>query len=338
MDAILEVEALQKYFPASTRLLQTWFGRQPPAYIKAVDDVNFAIAPGETLGLVGESGCGKSTTGKLIMRALEPTAGKIWFNGQDITQLQAQELRHFRQQVQIVFQDPYTSLNPRMTVARIVSEPITVHRVEPRYAVKDRVSELLALVGLNEEHGRRYPHELSGGQRQRVAIARALAVRPQLIVADEAVSALDVSVQAQILNLFMELREQFDLAYLFVSHNLSVIKYMSHRVAVMYLGRIVEIGPADRLFAEPLHPYTQALLSAIPVIGNGRESMFDNPAILLEGELPNPIDLPPGCRFYSRCASRMDICRDTEPVLLDAALGHQVACHLYDQKTADETA
>ncbi len=329
MDTILEVEALSKYFPIAENFLQRWFGRKVATFVKAVDGLSFAVAPGETLGLVGESGCGKSTTGKLIMKALEPTAGQIRFNGEDITHLSSESLQHFRQQVQIVFQDPYTSLNPRMTVARIVSEPMMVHRIVPRSDVSDQVQTLLRLVGLSPEHGGRYPHELSGGQRQRVAIARALAVRPQLIVADEAVSALDVSVQAQILNLFLDLREEFGLAYLFVSHNLSVVKYISHRVAVMYLGRIVELGPTDRLFANPQHPYTQALLSAIPMIGDGRHSIFDNPSLLLEGELPDPIDLPPGCRFYNRCASRIDICLDVDPDLRDVAPQHQVACHLY---------
>ena len=329
MTAILEVEDLCKYFPISTGLFEKLLGRQSTVYVKAVDGVSFTIAAGETLGLVGESGCGKSTTGKLILKAYEPTAGQIRFASQDITHLEADALRDFRQRVQIVFQDPYTSLNPRMTVQRIVSEPMLVHHMAPRHEVSARVRELLHLVGLRAEHGGRYPHELSGGQRQRVAIARALAVRPQLIVADEAVSALDVSVQAQILNLFLDLREQFGLTYLFVSHNLSVIKYISHRVAVMYLGRIVEISPSQQLFADPMHPYTRALLSAIPSIGDGSSSIFDNPAILLEGELPNPIDLPPGCRFYNRCPARMDICLEVDPPLQDAGPERQVACHLH---------
>ncbi len=330
MTAILEVEDLRKYFPVSTGLLEKLLGRESSSTVKAVDGVSFTISAGETLGLVGESGCGKSTTGKLILKALEPTDGQIRFEGQDITRIQAEALQRFRQRVQIVFQDPYTSLNPRMTVQRIVSEPILVHRIVPRSEVREHLQELLHLVGLSPEHGNRYPHELSGGQRQRVAIARALAVRPQLIVADEAVSALDVSVQAQILNLFLDLREQFGLTYLFVSHNLSVIKYISHRVAVMYLGRIVEIGPTQSLFTDPLHPYTRALLSAIPNIGDGSSSIFDNPAILLEGELPNPIDLPPGCRFYNRCPARMDVCHEIDPSPHSAAPHHLVACHLYN--------
>jgi oligopeptide/dipeptide ABC transporter ATP-binding protein len=329
MTAILEVEDLCMYFPISTGMLGKLLGQQPTTYVKAVDGISFSMTPGETLGLVGESGCGKSTTGKLILKALEPTAGWIQFDGQDITHIQAESLRDFRQRVQIVFQDPYTSLNPRMTVRRIISEPILVHRLAPRREVPAQVQTLLSLVGLSAEHGGRYPHELSGGQRQRVAIARALAVRPHLIVADEAVSALDVSVQAQILNLFRDLREQFGLSYLFISHNLSVIKYLSHRVAVMYLGRIVEIGPTRSLFAAPQHPYTQALLSAIPIIGDGSSSIFDNPAILLEGELPNPIDLPPGCRFYNRCPARLDVCREVDPPPHATDSQHLVACHLY---------
>jgi oligopeptide transport system ATP-binding protein len=329
MADILEVDNLCKYFPISTGILGKLLGRQPTVFIKAVDGVSFTMAPGETLGLVGESGCGKSTTGRLILKAIEPTAGQIQFEGQDITHIQAEALQRFRQRVQIVFQDPYTSLNPRMTVQRIVSEPILVHCLAPRHEVPVLLQELLGLVGLSAEHGGRYPHELSGGQRQRVAIARALAVRPQLIVADEAVSALDVSVQAQILNLFIDLRERLRLSYLFISHDLSVVKYISHRVAVMYLGKIVEVGPSQSLFSHPLHPYTQALLSAIPTIGDGSSSIFDNPAILLEGELPDPIDLPPGCRFYNRCPARMDVCREVDPPLQTADSQGLVACHLY---------
>lgn len=330
MTSILEVENLSMYFPVSVGPLGKLLGHKPTRFVKAVDGVSFTVAEGEILGLVGESGCGKTTTGKVILKAIEPTEGVVRFDGQDITHVQSfKALQGFRQRVQIIFQDPYTSLNPRMTVMRIVREPLTVHGIVPRHEVPAQVQELLQLVGLSAEHGGRYPHELSGGQRQRVAIARALAVRPQLIVADEAVSALDVSVQAQILNLFLDLRERFNLSYLFVSHNLSVIKYISHRVAVMYLGRIVEIGPTRRLFEEPLHPYTRALLSAIPTIGDGTASIFDNPAILLEGELPNPIDLPPGCRFYNRCVARMDICREVDPSLQCSHTDHRVACHLY---------
>ena len=336
MDSILEVEDLCKYFPISTGFLGKVFGRQPTTYIKAVDGLSFSMALGETLGLVGESGCGKTTTGRLILKALEPTAGRILFEHQEITQMRGQDLRGFRQQVQIVFQDPYTSLNPRMTVQRIIGEPLLVHRMASRREMPARVQELLGLVGLSPEHGGRYPHELSGGQRQRVAIARALAVRPRLIVADEAVSALDVSVQAQILNLFLDLREQLGLSYLFISHNLSVVKYISHRVAVMYLGKIVEVGSADGLFSHPLHPYTQALLSAIPTIGDGSSSIFDNPAILLEGELPDPINLPPGCRFYNRCPARMEVCRELDPPLQAAASHGLVACHLYGEPAASQ--
>jgi oligopeptide/dipeptide ABC transporter ATP-binding protein len=297
--------------------------------LRAVDGVSFAVAPGETLGLVGESGCGKTTTARLILRAIEPTAGRVLFEGEDLTALRPRDLLPFRRRAQIVFQDPYASLNPRMTVARIVGEPLRVHRVVAGAEVEGRVRDLLEMVGLQAEHAARYPHELSGGQRQRVGIARALAVGPRLVVADEAVSALDVSVRAQILNLLLELRERLRLAYLFVSHDLGVIRFLSHRVAVMYLGRLVEVAPTAELFRQPLHPYTQALLGAIPTIGDGTVSMFDQPARILEGELPSALDLPAGCRFASRCPRRFDRCRAEDPRLLEAAPGHAVACHLY---------
>jgi oligopeptide/dipeptide ABC transporter ATP-binding protein len=293
--------------------------------------VSFAIEPGETLGLVGESGCGKTTTGRLVLRAIDPTRGRIVFEGQDITALSAGQLMPFRRKVQIVFQDPYSSLNPRMTVGRMVGEPIRVHRIAEGPLVEARVRALLDMVGLSPEYLHRYPHELSGGQRQRVGIARALAAGPRLVVADEAVSALDVSVRAQILNLLVDLRERLGLSYLFVSHDLGVIRFVSHRVAVMYLGRLVEVAPTAALFKQPLHPYTQALLAAIPAVGDGATSIFDDPTRLLEGELPNPIDLPRGCRFASRCPHRMARCEEAEPALLEAAPGHAVACYLYTE-------
>src|SRR5262245_15183326 len=258
------------------------------------------MEPGETLGLVGESGCGKTTTGRLVLRAIEPSRGRILFDGEDVTALSTDRLLPFRRKAQIVFQDPYTSLNPRMTVRRIIAEPIRVHRLAPEGEGLERVRALLDMVGLRTEHAERYPHELGGGQRPRAGTARALAVVPRLIVADEAVSALDVSVRAQILNLFVELRDRLGLAYLFVSHDLGVIRFVSHRVAVMYLGALVEVASTPQLFRRPLHPYTQALLAAIPTIGDGRTSIFDQPARLLEGELPSPIDLGRGCRFASR--------------------------------------
>jgi oligopeptide/dipeptide ABC transporter ATP-binding protein len=326
--ALLEVEDLVKHFPLREGLLTRLLpGRG--RVVRAVDGVSFTIDPGETLGLVGESGCGKTTTGRLVLRAIEPTRGRIVFDGEDITARPAGQLLSFRRKAQIVFQDPYTSLNPRMTVGRAVAEPIRVHRLATDRELPDRVSALLDMVGLQPEHAGRYPHELSGGQRQRVGIARALAVGPRLIVGDEAVSALDVSVRAQILNLFVELRERLGLAYLFVSHDLGVIRFVSHRVAVMYLGTLVEVASTAALFKEPLHPYTQALLAAIPTIGDGRTSIFDE-ARLLEGELPSPIDLPRGCRFASRCPHRFARCNEAEPALRAVAPGHVVACHLYE--------
>jgi peptide/nickel transport system ATP-binding protein len=328
MTALLEVENLTKHFTVGDGLVNRLAGRRSTV-VRAVDGVSFAIAPAETLGLVGESGCGKTTTGRLVLRAVEPTAGRIRFDGEDITALRERALLPFRRRAQIVFQDPYTSLNPRMPVGRIVGEPIMVHRLAARGAVPERVTALLEMVGLQREHAGRYPHELSGGQRQRVGIARALAVSPRLIVADEAVSALDVSVRAQILNLLIALRERLGLAFLFVSHDLGVIRFISHRVAVMYLGRLVEIAPAAELFRRPLHPYSQALLAAIPTVGDGRTSMFDQPGRLIEGELPSPMNLPRGCRFASRCPQRMARCGEVEPALVSAAPNHLVACHLY---------
>jgi oligopeptide/dipeptide ABC transporter ATP-binding protein len=327
---LLEVEGLVKHFPVrGSALSRLWAGR--PRVVHAVDDVSFAVGAGETLGLVGESGCGKTTTGRLVLRAIEPTRGRIRFEGEDVTALNARDLLPFRRRVQIVFQDPYTSLNPRMTVGRMVGEPMLVHGLAARAEVGERVQHLLDMVGLRAEHAQRFPHELSGGQRQRVGIARALAVGPRLVVADEAVSALDVSVRAQILNLLVELRDRLGLAYLFVSHDLGVIRFVSHRVAVMYLGRLVEVAPASRLFARPLHPYTQALLAAIPTVGDGRASIFDEPGQLIQGELPSPIDLPRGCRFASRCPQRFAPCGETEPALEQVEPGHAVACHLHVQ-------
>jgi oligopeptide/dipeptide ABC transporter ATP-binding protein len=325
VTALLEVHDLVKHFPLRGSPLSALRPGAPRRVVHAVDGVSFAIEPGETLGLVGESGCGKTTTGRLVLRAIDPTSGRIVFGGEDITALAASRLVAFRRRVQIVFQDPYSSLNPRMTVGRMVAEPIRVHRVAVGAEVEARVRALLDMVGLSPEYAQRYPHELSGGQRQRVGIAR------ELVVADEAVSALDVSVRAQILNLLVELRDRLGLAYLFVSHDLGVIRFVSHRVAVMYLGRLVEVAPTGLLFKQPLHPYTQALLAAIPAVGDGTVSIFDDPTRLLEGELPNPIDLPRGCRFASRCPHRMARCDEAEPTLREAAPGHAVACYLYAQ-------
>ncbi len=327
---LLEVRDLVKHFPVRANPLAALWPAAIRRVVHAVDGVSFAIDAGETLGLVGESGCGKTTTGRLVLRAIEPTAGRIVFEGQDITVLSPRQLLPFRRKVQIVFQDPYSSLNPRMTVGHMVAEPIRVHRIAAGTEVEARVRALLDMVGLSAEYLHRYPHELSGGQRQRVGIARALAAGPRLVVADEAVSALDVSVRAQILNLLVDLRERLGLAYLFVSHDLGVIRFVSHRVAVMYLGKLAEVAPTGELFKQPLHPYTRALLAAIPAVGDGETSIFDDPTRLLEGELPNPIDLPRGCRFASRCPHRMARCDEAEPALREAAPGHAVACYLYE--------
>jgi oligopeptide/dipeptide ABC transporter ATP-binding protein len=327
--SLLEVQQLTKHYPLDGGPLRRLLSGRGGQVLRAVDGVSLRVAPGETLGLVGESGCGKTTTGRLILRAIEPTAGRVLFDGQDITALHGKALQPFRRQAQIVFQDPYTSLNPRLTVQQIIGEPMLVHGLTGKEGVRDAVYTVLEMVGLSPEHAQRYPHELSGGQRQRVGIARALGVRPQLIVADEAVSALDVSVRAQILNLLVELREHLGLAYLFISHDLGVVRFLSHRVAVMYLGKIVELGPTTALFAKPLHPYSQALLAAIPRIGDGSTSMFDHTERLLAGELPNPVDVPPGCRFYTRCPYRMDRCLEVAPALQGVDSAHAVACHLY---------
>jgi oligopeptide/dipeptide ABC transporter ATP-binding protein len=325
---LLEVRDLAKHFALSGGFLGAIFPGARPV-LRAVDGVSFAIGPGETLGLVGESGSGKTTTARLVLRAIEPSAGEILFEGESIIGLSPRKLLPFRRKAQIVFQDPYSSLNPRMLIGRIVGEPMLVHGLATRADVRERALGLLELVGLQAEHVDRYPHELSGGQRQRVGIARALAVGPRLIVADEAVSALDVSVRAQILNLFVELRERLGLAYLFVSHDLAVVRFVSHRVAVMYLGRLVEVAPTGALFAQPRHPYTQALLAAIPVLGDGSSSIFDQPARLLQGELPSPLLRPRGCRFASRCPARFDRCETVEPELREVEPGQMVACHLY---------
>ncbi|MGI6557642.1 MAG: ABC transporter ATP-binding protein [Limnochordia bacterium] len=321
MDApILEVQDLKKHFP----IRRGMFGRQVGA-IKAVDGISFHIHKGETFGLVGESGCGKSTTARLLARLIEPTAGIIKFAGRDILQLERSELRSLRKEIQLIFQDPYSSLNPRMTIGEIVGEPLVIHGLAHGEEKDRTVQQLLEVVGLGPYHAKRYPHEFSGGQRQRVGIARALALNPQLIICDEPVSALDVSIQAQVLNLLQDLQARFDLTYLFIAHNLSVVKHVSDRIGVMYLGKIVEIAPKDRLYAAAKHPYTQALLSAIPVA----DPTVKRQRIILAGDVPSPLHPPSGCRFHTRCREVEPRCREIEPPLQEVEPGHFVACLKY---------
>jgi len=316
---LLEVRGLTKHFPVR---------RKGPgggtARVRAVDDVSFSIGPGETLGLVGESGCGKSTTGKLILRLIEPTAGEVLWRGTNLSPLSAAQVRPFRRELQAVFQDPYSSLNPRMRAADVVAEPIRNFESLPAAQVRERVERLFARVGLRPDQLVKFPHEFSGGQRQRLGIARALSVQPRLIVCDEPVSALDVSVQAQVINLLIDLQDEFGLSYLFVAHDLAVVEHISHRVAVMYLGKVVEIAPKRALFTAPRHPYTEALLSAVPV----PDPTVERQRILLSGDVPSPVDPPPGCRFHTRCPIAQPRCREEAPPMKDVAPGHSVACHL----------
>ncbi len=318
--ALLEVRDLKKHFPIRRGVFSRVVGQ-----VKAVDGVSFTIGEGETLGLVGESGCGKTTAGRTLLRLLEPSGGSATFEGRDIFGLSGAALRQLRQRMQIIFQDPYSSLNPRLNVERIVGEALQVHGIAAGSALRDRVAGLLERVGLQPEHMSRFPHEFSGGQRQRIGIARALALDPRFIVCDEAVSALDVSIQAQVINLLQDLQSELGLSYLFIAHDLSVVRHISTRVAVMYLGRIVEIAPVDALYGDPRHPYTQALLSAIPepVPSKGRRGR-----IVLSGDVPNPIKPPPGCHFHPRCRYATDTCRVEAPPTVAASEGHEVACHL----------
>ena len=320
-QVLLRVENLKKYFQVRRGVLSRVTG-----YVRAVDDISFEIRGRETLSLVGESGSGKTTTGRTILRLMEPTDGQVHFDEIDVFALQGNQLRALRRRMQIIFQDPYGSLNPRMTVAAMVGEPIAIHRLVPKKRRRDRIVEILELVGLEAEHLNRYPHEFSGGQRQRIGIARALAVEPELIVADEPVSALDVSIQAQILNLLEDLQDKLGLTYLFIAHDLSVVRHISNEVAVMYLGKIVERAPVDELFSNPLHPYTVALLSSVPIPDPAARTEHTP----LEGDMPSPINPPSGCRFNTRCPRVMQRCREVEPGLEGRQAGHYVACHLYD--------
>ncbi|MEM7255047.1 MAG: dipeptide ABC transporter ATP-binding protein [Pseudomonadota bacterium] len=316
---VLEVENLKKHFPVRSGLFSRITG-----HVYAVDDVRFEIAEGETLGLVGESGSGKSTVGKAVLRLIDVTAGRVALNGVDITHQQGQALRDARQQMQTVFQDPYASLNPRLSAGQIISEPLENYRDLAKSERDDRTAALLQRVGLRPEAAIRYPHEFSGGQRQRLGVARALALNPSLIIADEPVSALDVSVQAQVLNLLMDLQEELNLAYLFISHDLAVVEHISHRVAVMYLGKLVEVAEKEELFENPKHPYTEALLSAVPLPDPTRK----RDRVILSGDIPSPISPPPGCRFHTRCPYAEDQCREEIPAMRPLTANHAVACHI----------
>ncbi|MCL5040085.1 MAG: dipeptide ABC transporter ATP-binding protein [Firmicutes bacterium] len=317
---LVEVRNLKKYFPITGGVLS-----RVVAHVKAVDGVSFDIKKGETLGLVGESGCGKTTTGRVLLRLAEATGGEVFFEGRNIFKLGKEELRRQRREMQIIFQDPYASLNPRMTVGDIIGEPLEIHGVARGSAKDKRVRELLEVVGLTGFHARRYPHEFSGGQRQRIGIARALALNPKLIVCDEPVSALDVSIQSQILNLLEDLQKEFGLTYVFISHALNVVKHISDRVGVMYLGKMVEMADKDELYRAPKHPYSEALLSAIPI----PNPEFKRQRIILEGDVPSPVNPPSGCRFHTRCRYVMPACKEQEPGFKDIGNDHWVACHLH---------
>lgn len=320
-NVLLKADNLKKHFPIKKGLLSREIGQ-----VKAVDGVSFEVFEGETLGIVGESGCGKSTTGRMLMRLIEPTEGSVIFNGQDVTALSAKQLREARRDMQMVFQDPYASLNPRHTVAQILEEPLIVHNIGTKQERKQKVIQLLKTVGLSEYHANRYPHQFSGGQRQRIGIARALMTNPKLIIADEPVSALDVSIQAQVLNLMQQLQQDLKLTYIFIAHDLGVVRHISDRVGVMYLGKVVELATSESLYEEPRHPYTQALLAAVPV----PDPDFVKETTMLQGDIPSPSNPPSGCTFHTRCPFAKEVCKQQVPALQQVSEGHAVACHLYD--------
>lgn len=319
-DVLLDIQKLQVHFPIKKGLFQRTQG-----FVKAVDDISFAIAKGETFGLVGESGCGKSTTGRAVMNLIKPSAGRVLFAGEDLTQLSQKQMLQKRKDLQMVFQDPYASLNPRLTIEHILDEPLSAHQVGDAAERKVTIARMMEVCGLNPALLKRYPHEFSGGQRQRICIARALILKPQLIVADEPVSALDVSIQSQILNLLQDLQEEFQLTYLFISHDLAVVRHLCDKVGVMYLGRMAEIGTADRIYSNPQHPYTKSLLSAIPTADPRQK----RERIMLNGEVPSPANPPKGCAFVTRCPKAMDICRQERPLVSKVEDDHLVACHLF---------
>ena len=328
-ENILEVKNLKKYFVIKKSL----FGK-PEAYLKAVDNVSFSVKTGTTIGVVGESGCGKTTLGRTVLKLYKPDGGQIFFEGEDITNISRKEMQKYRTDIQLIFQDPYSSLPPRMTVGNIIAEAVKIHKIVPKEEVHGYVLDIMKKCGLQPQHYDRYPHEFSGGQRQRICIARALAVNPKLVVCDEPVSALDVSIQAQIINLLKDLQKKLNLTYVFISHDLSVVKYITDQILVMYLGNMMELGETDEIFDNPLHPYTKALFSAVPV----PDPDYKMKRIILEGDIPSPANPPKGCKFHTRCSECMNVCKFVEPKYNEVKAGHFVACHLYDKEVMDNLA